>query len=128
MTHVSFGKCLETGITSAAVVASVGLVVGSSFSGVVMRMGAQLVGITAGNYFVHKSDVCKEMEETTKVIIVVAAAFFASVTFQMAVFSLCEVAIDVKLLDTVFRGEAFIALVSFLFSFGYLDASKPAVA
>jgi len=79
MTHqVTLSDCLNHGIKLAAFSAAWGGFVGRGIPQITSNAIVNFVGITAGNYMVHNTDICKKFDETTKQIVVLALGVLVS--------------------------------------------------
>ena len=76
--QVNFSDCLNAGIRIAGVGALLGGVFGRSVPMIVSNGVGSLVGVTAGNYMIHNTEVCKSFDDSTKAILIIGLAVLVS--------------------------------------------------
>lgn len=120
---VTFSQCLEKGIHYGAWGAGINAAFGESLP-VIASIGlGDLLGVTGGNYLVHNTEVFKDFQDKTKMIVVLATIFFTSVAV-FGGFKLASRALDV---NSFASSRVTSAVIAYLFGWGYVKP-KPVPA
>ena len=123
MTQVTGAQCLEKGIQLAAIGAGWSALFGRSLPMIASGSLGDLIGVTAGNYLVHNTEACKDFEEKTKQIIVVAMMALAT-TAIFAVFTLGNRTVDYSQFA---QRQISSALFNYWVGWGYLQPQARSV-